>query len=166
MNIKNKIKKDLSLILIMGIIYLTIEVTFRALMSKSLSLKGWTSLWMIPVGGLSCYIIGILNEKCLFRKQCKMPMKIQGIIGSLVISFLELSTGYLFNIKLGYKLWNYYDMPLNICGQVSLLFSIIWVLMVPLGSWTDDVLRYYLFGEIRPSGLLKYYKKLFSFKWE
>lgn len=155
-----KFKKNITLFFIMGIVYMLLEVFFRAFMSKSLALKGWSSLWMILVGGFSCYIIGLFNEKC------RLPIKLQCVLGSVLISLLELGTGYVFNIKFSYGLWEYYTIPLNICGQVSLLFSIIWIGLIPIGAWVDDVVRFYMFDEEKPVGLSGYYKRLFSLKWE
>jgi uncharacterized membrane protein len=155
-----KLKRNFCLILTVGVIYLMLEVFFRAFIGKSLSLKGWSSLWMIPIGGISIYLVGLLNERY------NIPIKLQSFIGAFLITVVELGTGYILNIKLKFGLWNYSDMPLNYLGQICLIFSFIWYFIMPIGIWLDDVLRYYIFDDFKPICLSKYYKKLLSFKWE
>ncbi|MCL2033827.1 MAG: helix-turn-helix domain-containing protein [Oscillospiraceae bacterium] len=46
--------------------------------------------------------------------------------------------------------WDYSALPLNILGQVSLLYSFLWIPISALGIFIDDRLRYRLFGEDKP----------------
>jgi hypothetical protein len=50
---KNKLYKDILLILIMGCIYYRLELLY----------DGKSSWWMILVGGICCSLIGRLNEE-------------------------------------------------------------------------------------------------------
>jgi len=125
--------------IVMGGIYLVIELVFRASMGslvgindfKYLSMIGYTSFWMFLVGGLFGVLIGQLNERPSFYTK---KIIYQCIIGTLIVLSFELVSGILFNIILDLNLWTYSDTPFNILGQICLLFGIAWFLLMPFGS--------------------------------
>mgnify|MGYP006903197812 FL=1 len=41
-------------------------------------------------------------------------------------------------------------MPFNLCGQICLPYTILWILLSAVCIVTDDWLRYLLFGEEKP----------------
>lgn len=49
-----------------------------------------------------------------------MSLAKQGIIGACMVTVLEFITGCIVNIWLGWNVWDYSNMPLNILGQVCL----------------------------------------------
>lgn len=166
----NSFKKALLLLSVMGVIYLNLEIFMRAIRGDLLkvgfhgvswfSFAGWTTLWMFPIGGLCGLFIGALNE----IKGKKLPMWLQSLIGMIGVFTIEFITGLFFNVFLGLNLWTYENWPLNIMGQITLLYIPLWYLLVPFVVWVDDLSRYLLFKEEKPLSLIGYYKKLFSGK--
>lgn len=140
--------KDLILILTMGVIYYRLEILYR----------GYSSYWMILVGGLCCFFVGKLNEHPIFFER---KMWQQCVTGTLITLCIELFSGMFFNIYLRKHIWDYSDMKFNLYGQICLAYSIFWFFLMPLAIYIDDWLRWKLFKEEKPSGLLKYYKDLF-----
>lgn len=167
-----KIKKMLILTTIMGLLYLDMELFMRAFRGelfkigfndiKYSSLIGWTSLWSFFIGGFSGLFIGLLNEgKNKFKK---FPILFQSLIGMIFIFTVEFLLGYILNIKLELNLWSYKNWPLNILGQITLLYIPLWFFIVPFVIWIDDMIRYCLFDDDKPYNLFKYYINLFKGK--
>ena len=136
MKVLKLIGKFLALFLIGGAAYFCIECLWR----------GWSHWTMFILGGICFVIIGGLNEfygwEMPFWKQC--------LIGAAVITALEFAVGMIVNKWLGWAIWDYSHLPLNICGQICLPFSLIWVALSGVAIVVDDYLRYWLFGEEKP----------------
>ena len=64
------------------------------------------------------YLIGLINEvipwEMAFWKQC--------IIGSFVVTGIEFVSGCIVNLWLGWNVWDYSHLPLNLLGQICLPF--------------------------------------------
>ena len=147
--LKNKIRKDLLLIFIMGALYMILEGLWR----------GWTHISMLFVGGLAAFFIGRLNQHPKFYDR---KMWQECLIGTFIILILEFTSGMILNAWLGLDIWDYSNEPFNVRGQICLPYAILWFLLVPFAIYVDDYLRYKLFGEKKPAGLLKNYKDLFT----
>lgn len=143
------LKKDLLLIFIMGALYMVLEGIWR----------GWTHISMLVVGGLAAFFIGRLNEHPQFYDK---KMWQECLIGTLIILILEFTSGMILNVWLGLGIWNYSSEPFNLLGQICLPYALLWFFLVPGCVYLDDYLRYKLFGEKKPEGLLKNYKDLFT----
>jgi len=161
-----RLKKHVFIFLVMAEIYLVLEVITRSFRMelvgwngiKAWSLVGWTSLWMLPVGGLCGVLIGLLNEKKMFHAA------LNSLLGTLIIFGVEFLSGLFFNKLLGLNIWDYSKLPLNVMGQISLVYFIPWYFLVPFASWLDDLLRYAFYREGRPSTLGNYYLNIFRKK--
>lgn len=133
-------KKNIIIFLIFGCIYSFLEVAFHAMKyinDFGLSLIGYTSLWMFPIGGISALLVGLINEKF------KIPLIIEMIIGGLIITTIEFFSGYILRY-LNIEIWNYYDMFFNFKGLICLEFSVLWCFLVPCIHYMDDMIRSYL----------------------
>lgn len=119
-----------------GIIYVCIELLYR----------GYSHWTMYLVSAISFILIGLINE------YISWDMKIwkQMLIGSCIVTIIEFLSGYIINIVLGWHIWDYSNLPLNIMGQVCLPFSIIWFFISLIAIIADDYLRYWLFNEEKP----------------
>lgn len=116
-----------------GILYLTAELLWRG-----------SSHWsMFALGGLCFLIIGLINE----RSRRYIPLVLQMAVSAFIITILEFIAGYILNVRLGMEVWDYYDLPYNIMGQVCPLYTLLWFFLSLLCILTDDWLRYRLFGE-------------------
>ena len=119
-----------------GSTYCSLEVIFRG-----------RSHWsMVVLAFILFLLIGSLNN--LFPWE--MSLAKQGIIGACMVTVLEFITCCIFNIWLGWNVWDYSNMPLNILGQVCLPFSLLWILLSIVCIIVDDYLRYLMFNEQMP----------------
>ena len=119
-----------------GSTYCSLEVIFRG-----------RSHWsMAALAFVLFLLIGELNEILPWE----MSLAKQGIIGACMVTVLEFITGCIVNIWLGWNVWDYSNMPLNILGQVCLPFSLLWILLSIVCIIVDDYLRYLIFNEQMP----------------
>lgn len=131
-----KFFKYTALWLVGGVIYYIIELIGR----------GHSHWSMFILGGVCFLALGLINELISWN----MPITLQMLIGSLIITVLELITGLIVNKWLGLHVWDYSKLPLNLWGQICLPFTAIWYLLSAVGIVLDDYLRYWFFGEQRP----------------
>ena len=137
---KEKLKailKHAVLALCGGCVYFLIEMAWRGH-------SHWT---MAVLGGVCFVLIGDINEFIPWN----MPLVLQGAIGSGVVTLLELVSGIVLNLWLGLGIWDYSNIPFNFLGQICLPFSLLWVALSVVAVILDDWLRYWLFGEDRPT---------------
>ena len=94
------------------------------------------------------YTMGIAGGLCLlilyrlFKSRPYIPLLKKCILGSLIITAIELLFGIVLNRLLKLKRWDYSEMPLNILGQVCPLFSLYWLLLcVPVSYLTKIFAR-------------------------
>lgn len=131
-----KVIKYLILGWIGGAIYVIMEMTFRG-----------RSHWTMFILGAICFILlGLINEILPWST----PIEIQAVMGSCIITTCEFITGCIVNLWLGWNIWDYSNMPLNLLGQICLPFSLLWVLVSILGIVVDDCIRYLWFNEEEP----------------
>ena len=145
------------IMIVMGFVYLTIEIFDRWIggdmigfippeyknPQSFLSLTGFTSLWMFPIGALCGSVCGAINETRLN----KLPMLVQCFIGVIFILLIELISGYYLNVVLGLSIWDYSMNSFNIMGQICLRNGFLFLLITPFAFWLDDIIRYNLFDE-------------------
>jgi uncharacterized membrane protein len=158
---KNKPPKFLSLFIIYGILYVFIEVLWRAISSYSgdigmmalsevynrKSLVGYTSLWMFFIGSFAGLGLGYIQEFKWIKHKINDFWK--SIIGACLILLIEFLSGCILNIGLGMNIWDYSTLPFNILGQVCLLFGILWFFLTPFAFWFDTFIDWCLFDEVK-----------------
>ena len=135
----NKLKiitKYLLLGIIGSIIYMSLEILWR----------GYTHWTMGILGGICFICLGLINEILSWET----PLVLQMLIGSTIITILEFITGCIVNLWLGWNVWDYSELPLNLLGQICLPFSILWYFISAIGIVIDDYIRYIYFDEERP----------------
>jgi uncharacterized membrane protein len=170
-------QKYLILFIVFGLIWLDLEVFFRVLSLEmyrtgmlerllcgapalgNMSFFGFTSLWMFFIGGFTIFFLGLMNELNIIRLNLNVFW--QSLAGAVIITLIEFTTGYIFNIKLGFNLWCYSYFPFNLLGQICLPASILWFFISPFAFWLDDVLRKVILGQGEFYSLWSVYKKLF-----
>ena len=128
--------KNLILFLIGGSLYVMIELLYRGR-------SHWT---MFLLGGICFLALGHIN----YYLSWDTPLLLQMLIGAVLITVLELLTGWIVNICLGWNVWDYSRMRFNFYGQISLISSIGWYFLSAVGIYLDDYLRWKLFGEEKP----------------
>ena len=141
--------KELILGFIGGLLYIIIELIWR----------GYSHWTMFALGGLCFVCMGRINEVIPWN----MPLWLQVLIGTVIITVLEFVTGCIVNLWLGWNVWDYSNVPFNILGQICLPYIFLWMPISLTGIVLDDVLRYYLFKEEVPHyniGLTRKSKKI------
>jgi len=126
------------LFLIGGFIYGALEVIVKG---------GDTHFSMFVLGGLCFVIIAGFSRK--------IPLLARMTAGAGIITALEFVCGVIVNIWLQQAVWDYSHMPLNVMGQVCLLFTVFWFWLTLPGIWLGGYLKYRLFGESKPQYKLR-----------
>ena len=131
------IAEYLILLVIGGTVYYLMECCWR----------GYSHWTMFLLGGICFISIGLLNQ---FYLTWNMNVFFQMLLGSVIITVLEFITGCIVNLGLGWNVWDYSDMPLNILGQVCIPFMLLWFVISFIAILVDDLIRHYMFGEEKP----------------
>ena len=82
--------------------------------------RGWSHFSMFLAGG-SCFLL--LGQ--LQKKAGKWPMPVRALCGAGIITAVELVTGLIANGD--YSVWDYRTLPMNLLGQICLLYSLLWM---------------------------------------
>ena len=123
---KNFVLKEFIIFLIFGLIYIIIELLYR----------GHTHYSMFIVGGICGVLIGLINDNTP-----DMPLLPQCVLGTVIITVIELLTGLFLNVYLGLNVWDYSNQPFNFMGQICPQFCIIWCILSILVIRIDDWLK-------------------------
>lgn len=119
-----------------GIVYLIIELLWR----------GFSHWSMFVLGGACFVLLGLLNQK--YTRQ--IPLFIQMLYGTFIITALEFITGCILNLHFKLNIWDYSSMPYNIMGQICLPYMFLWFLLSPVCIISDDYIRHLFFDEEKP----------------
>ena len=119
-----------------GIVYVLIEMLWR----------GYSHWSMFILGGICFVLLGLINKKYTWD----IPLLIQMLIGTFIITLMEFIFGCIFNLWLNLNVWDYYDLPFNIMGQICLPYSVLWMFLSLIIIFVDDGIRHFLFGEELP----------------
>ena len=128
--------KAMVLFCIGAVVYALIEILWR----------GYTHWLMAVLGGLLFLLIGAINEYFPWD----MPLWLQAIIGSLLVTGAELIAGVILNLWLNMGIWDYSEMPFNFLGQICPQFILAWAGLSIVAIVLDDYIRFWLFGEDKP----------------
>ncbi len=128
--------KNFILFLIGGAVYYLVEVLWRG-----------HSYWEMAVLGGFCFLfLGTLNETFSWERSLLW----QSIVGAVGVTLFELAAGIVLNLCLNLSIWDYSGLRFQFLGQISLLYTILWVPLSALAIIFDDYLRYWLFKEEKP----------------
>lgn len=117
-----------------GSFYVTLEVFWR---NKS----HWT---MFLLAAFVFVVLGLLNEVWNWN------LLTQTIVGTIIATASEFVTGCVFNLWLGWHIWDYSGLPGNILGQICPQFTALWSIIVIFAIVVDDVIRWKFFDEEKP----------------
>jgi len=103
--------------LIGATLYSTIEVVFR----------GYTHWTMTLTGGVIFTLIYLMNKYIKTRS-----LTIRCLISCSIITAIEFVVGVIVNIIFKMNVWDYSNQPLNLFGQICLVFTAAWfIISVP-----------------------------------
>lgn len=127
---------EMVLFLIGGAAYAWLEILWR----------GYTHWTMFLLGGTCFVIMGLLNEYKIPWHWCLLR---QSVVSACVITIFEFIVGYILNIRLGWQVWDYSDLPFNLYGQVCLYYFLLWIPLSMAGIVLDDWIRYIVYVNVK-----------------
>lgn len=107
-----------------GIAYVGIELLWR----------GRSHISMFAAGGLCLLLIGHLGE---VKPKLSLPLRM--ILGTLIITMVELGMGLLVNRS--YRVWDYRGLPGNLWGQICPQFVLLWLPLSVLAIWVYEKMK-------------------------
>ena len=100
---------------------------------------------MVIAGGCVFLLMQLINRRLLphihYIAAC--------VVSGLAVTAVELVFGLAVNVWLGWNVWDYSHLPLNLFGQVSLPFTAIWTLISVAALTLERQVRFRMFGDIR-----------------
>ena len=145
-----KLNKIVFLFLFGFMAYITIEVIYR----------GYSYPLMGLCGGIAIVLLDQINNKISWD----VDILLQGICGSLIITFFEFAIGLLSLNNILPVMWDYSTVPLNYKGIICLPFSLIWILLSILAILIADAINYYFFDDKKVPYYRLFGKVIFKFK--
>lgn len=134
----NRLVQFLVLFPIGGISYYFIEILWR----------GYSHISMFILGGLCFVTIGLVREH-YFTPEIQILKQLA--VSCFIITVLEFIFGFILNVKFGLDIWDYSGLKFHLMGQISLASSIVWFFLSLPAIIFYDYIRYWLFGEKKPS---------------
>ena len=86
--------------------------------------RGYTHWTMLVTGGICLLVLYKAFEMLRGGK-----LIIKCLLGGLIITTAELFIGMIVTVELGLDVWDYSEMPMNLYGQICLLYSFFWTLL-------------------------------------
>ena len=109
-----KVKQNVILYSIGSMGYCIVELLWR----------GYTHWTMAFAGGICFLLIYYAN-----KKYAKKKLYVRCLMGSGIITSVEFLIGCIVNLRLNWNVWDYSNLPFNLLGQISLLYSGLWFLL-------------------------------------
>lgn len=78
--------------------------------------------WSMLIAGGVCFIL----FTAIGRRMKSQPLLYKCVLGSMAVTVVELVFGCVFNLWLKQGVWDYSNLPLNVGGQICLLYSVLW----------------------------------------
>jgi uncharacterized membrane protein len=122
------------LLVVGGFTYYGIELLYRGR-------SHWT---MFILGGICFIYCGLQNE---IMPNDKYPLWKQVLYSDIFVIIAEFITGCIVNIHLGWNVWDYSNLPLNLLGQSCPQFALLFMPVCLFAIILDDVVRYIFFDE-------------------
>ena len=95
-------------------------------------------------GGLAIVILGKINDTI----SRDIDITIQGLLGSLLITLMELFIGLAWDYLPIPHMWDYSNLPLNYHGIICVPFMVIWFFLSWVATLLADCINYYVFEEM------------------
>lgn len=109
-----------------------------SLVKGDVTLSSFTSIWMFFIYGLAVFLEDVHNR---IRH---IPILIRGGIYTVIIFFIEYSTGWFLRLILGACPWDYSSSPYSINGIIRLDYAPVWfsagLLFEKIHDWVEHIL--------------------------
>ena len=104
--------------------------------------RGWSHWSMFILGGL-CFVFFSLQKKAHWWNQSILHQLMRCIVFLLCGEFI---TGCMVNLWMGWKVWDYSKVPMNLYGQICFPMAILFLVLCYLGIIIDDWIQIFAFG--------------------
>lgn len=95
--------------------------------------RGWTH-WTMPLtGGLCAAGVHLINSRSR-----KSGYAVKLLHSCLMITAAEFTVGCIVNRLLGWGVWDYSAMPLNVLGQICPQYMVLWIPLAALALFISD----------------------------
>ena len=101
--------------------------------------RGYTHWTMLVLGGVCFLLLYLIDTRM------KEPIWKRWLLSACVITTLEFLCGCIVNLRLGWNVWDYSDVPGNLLGQICPEFFLLWLLLSVPCSALALALRKYVF---------------------
>jgi len=108
------VARDATLFFVGGLGYYTLEIIFR----------GYSHWSMALCGGICMLSIYHINKKMKRQK-----IVFRALAGAGIITIVEFICGCVVNLALGWRVWDYSHLPMNLMGQICFPFTALWFLL-------------------------------------
>lgn len=119
-----------------GCLYYTFEVVFR----------GFSHWSMFVLGGI-CMCFAVWQGS---TRNWQDPMYVQLARCMVFVTACEFITGIIVNKWMGWHVWDYTGMPLQLFGQICVPFMFLFAFLSGIGICLGGVLLWGAFGEKKP----------------
>lgn len=106
--------RKIQIFLIGALGYGIIEILWRGFTHPSMLLAG--GICFLAITQIADYFIDFSTFK-------------KSVLASFFITAVEMTIGVIVNIGLNLNVWDYSGLPLNILGQICLIYSVLWLFL-------------------------------------
>ena len=89
--------------------------------------RGYTHWTMGIAAGVTMSVLYHMEDRLSASRLTR------ALLGGLFVTAAEFTVGVFDNIIMGWQVWDYSDMPLNLMGQICPMFSALWYVLCFLG---------------------------------
>ena len=139
----SKVAQTIFLCLVGGAIYWSVEWVYKTFIGAGEGRTHWSMFLLAAILSLP---LDQINE----HMSWDTPIWLQMLMGGAGITIAELIAGLVLNVWLDLRIWDYTLLPWNFMGQISIQYSVLWVLLAGVGIVIFDILRWLLFREEIP----------------
>lgn len=100
------------------------------------------SHWTMTVAGGICFLALYLID----GRTRGLTLIKKSLLSAMVITSVEFAIGCVVNLMLGWRVWDYSDLPFSIMGQVCPAFFLLWFLLSVPTLMLSKTIREKLFG--------------------
>ena len=101
--------------------------------------RGRTHWTMLIAGGVCFAFMYLVATRGVF------PIWQKWIMCAAFITAVEFITGALVNVRLGWEVWDYSALPLNLYGQICARYCVYWLALSVPGVWLCSLIHRTIF---------------------